>query len=266
LQEVNRKVGGDFVDHLSGSLGPRTVNKYLTGLSTYWSWLLKRGHLKGANPWHNQRLKPPKLPKVKRQRAFGDNELETLFGGDPSPRLHDFMVIAALSGMRLHEIGDLTVGDCANGFFDVREAKTEAGVRNVPIHPRLRPLIHRRSMGKPLSVFLFHELPQRGEHDLRKRAAPVSQEFGRHTRRLGVAIVAEGTTRSLVDFHSFRRWFITQAERAHQPKHIIEAVVGHERGSLALDVYSAGPAPDQLRACVEAVNLPPAVYSLLAFQ
>src|SRR5262249_16791683 len=155
----------------------------------------------------------PRLPKDKRQRPFDENELVALFSGDPSPRLQDFMLIAALSGMRLHEIGDLTVQDCVDGLFNVREAKTEAGIRKVPIHSQLVPLIERRSQGKAAPTFLFHELPLRKERDLRKRAAPVSQEFGRYSRRLGIATFVVGSTRSLTDFHSFRRWFITQAEQ-----------------------------------------------------
>ncbi len=263
LQETDRKTAGEFVEYLSNSLAPRTVNKYLTGLSSYWGWLLKRGHVKGDNPWHNQRLKPRRLPRDKRQRPFTDEELVTLFESDPSARLRDVMLIAALSGMRLHEIGDLTVGDCANGAFNVRQAKTKAGERIVPIHPQLNQLIQRRCEGKPIGAFLFDELPERQEDALRKRAAPVSQEFGRYTRVLGIAVFVEGSARSLIDFHSFRRWFITRAEQANQPKHIIEAVVGHERGSIALDVYSAGPAVHQLRACVEAVQLPPALSGCL---
>ncbi|HEY6732542.1 MAG TPA: hypothetical protein VI256_01895 [Roseiarcus sp.] len=38
-----------------------------------------------------------------------------------------------------------------------------------------------------------------------------------------------GRRRSLVNFHSFRRYFITKAEQADQMEHIIAVVVGHKR-------------------------------------
>jgi integrase len=59
-----------------------------------------------------------------------------------------------------------------------------------------------------------------------------------------------------VDFHSFRRWFITKAEQAEQPVHFIEALVGHKRPGMTLGRYSAGPLMAQFRAVVEAVTLP----------
>lgn len=60
-----------------------------------------------------------------------------------------------------------------------------------------------------------------------------------------------------MNFHSFRRWFVTAAERAGQPPHIISGAVGHTRLGMTLGVYSGGPSVEQqLRACVEAVRLP----------
>jgi len=71
-----------------------------------------------------------------------------------------------------------------------------------------------------------------------------------------VAVKIEGKRRSLTNFHSLRRWFITKAEQAGQPETIIAAVVGHKRDGMTLGVYSAGPSGDQFRKCVEAVMLP----------
>jgi len=55
----------------------------------------------------------------------------------------------------------------------------------------------------------------------------------------------EGQHRALVNFHSFRRWFITMAERAGQPPHVFKAVVGHARAGMALGVYSGGPSVEE---------------------
>jgi integrase len=60
----------------------------------------------------------------------------------------------------------------------------------------------------------------------------------------------------LTNFHSFRRWFITEAERAGQPESIIAAIVGHKRKGMTLGVYSGGPSGVQFAACIEAVKLP----------
>lgn len=69
--------------------------------------------------------------------------------------------------------------------------------------------------------------------------------------------IIPGKRRSLVNFHSFRRWFVTKAERAGQMAELIAAVVGHKRSGLTLGLYSGGPEMTQARICVEAVKLPP---------
>lgn len=61
----------------------------------------------------------------------------------------------------------------------------------------------------------------------------------------------DGKRRALTSFHSFRRWFITEAERAGAPPHVIK------RPGMTLGVYSGGPDLEaQMRKVVEAVKLP----------
>ncbi|MDR6755152.1 hypothetical protein J2Y48_000425 [Mycoplana sp. BE70] len=61
---------------------------------------------------------------------------------------------------------------------------------------------------------------------------------------------------SLVNFHSFRCWLVTEAEQAGQQERISSEVVGHEEGRkpITLKVYSGGPSEDQKRRCVEAAK------------
>jgi integrase len=77
-----------------------------------------------------------------------------------------------------------------------------------------------------------------------------------YRRSVGVEEVVPGRRRSLVNFHSFRRCFITKAEQADQMEHIIAVVVGHKRTGMTLGRYSGGPLLEQARRCVEAVRLP----------
>ena len=73
---------------------------------------------------------------------------------------------------------------------------------------------------------------------------------------LGGGFLRNQHRRSLVNFHSFRRYFITKAEQADQMEHIIAVVVGHKRTGMTLGRYSGGPLLEQARRCVEAVRLP----------
>jgi hypothetical protein len=110
--------------------------------------------------------------------------------------------------MRLDELHRLRVSDCAGGWFNVRVSKSRAGVRRVPVHSDLVALVERRTAGKAPTAFLFHEA---AEVPGRERSAPLSKRFGRYRQTVGVHEREEGRRHSAVDFHSFRRWFVTTA-------------------------------------------------------
>lgn len=256
LRTVDRRTAGRYVsDGLTFTQSPVTKNKQITCLSAYWRWLLRRG-IVNENPWREQFLPIKGHTDTQDERPFTDDEIKTLLVNAVDARLADTMRIAALSGMRIEEICLLRVADCADGLFQIRKAKTQAGVRVVPIHSALAPMVAARCRGKRPEEFLIHELgpaPKKGA--TRARSDTLSKQFTRYRRDVGVDDVAPGQRRSLVNFHSFRRWFITKAEHAGIPPWTIESVVGHKRSGMTLGVYSQGSSVAQLRACVDAVRL-----------
>lgn len=232
-----------------------TGNRKISAASSYWRWLRKRAGVTG-NPWAGQSLaRTSRRIEGERKRPFTDAEVAVLLAGKADPELADAMRIAALSGMRLEELFRLTVADCAGGWFRVRVSKTPAGRRRVPIHSALAGIVAVRLTDKAPDAFLFHET---GEAKAgRERSASLSQRFGRYRQAVGVHDRAEGVRHSRVDFHSWRRWFITAARNAGTDRAVVAAVVGHETGTLTDDTYHGGPSEALLRACVEAVQLPP---------
>lgn len=264
IEAITRKVAGRFIGKLldDGDRTPRTINKYISSLSGYWKWLKRRGHV-DDNPWREQ-----SLPKAKNgegtARTFTDDELLKLLNGvDDSGKhhtapeyLHALMRIAALSGARIDAIASLKVADCQDRLFKFKPQKREPAPRYVPIHSALVALVKRLCDGKSPSDDLFPELPVPPIGSERERSMPAVKLFGRYRKAVGVDDQLPGKRRSLVTFHSFRRWFITQAERAGQPETIIAAVVGHKRAGMTLGLYSAGPDREQFTRCVEAVKLP----------
>lgn len=247
------RTGMTYTDH------PVSKNKAISYFSSYWRYLLRRGKV-SDNPWRDQFLKTQRgsdEDPEPAERAFTASEMVALFSGDPDPALRDIMAIAALSGMRRDEICMLLVRDCDGGEFNIRKSKTKSGIRKVPIHSALVPLVAARIRGKRPDEFLIEELgPAPPASALRGRGSPISKRFRTYREGVGVAEVIDGARRSKVNLHSFRRWFCTQAERAGIEPHIIEAVVGHKRLGQSLGTYSAGPSIDQRRACIESVSLP----------
>jgi integrase len=138
------------------------------------------------------------------------------------------------------------------------DPKTPASRRVVPIHTAVWPIVQMRIAGKAADAFVFDELgplPSPGQ----PRSAAAVKAFGRYRAAVGVDDRREGQRRSLVNFHSFRRTFVTLAEQAGQPETTIRSVVGHKRSGMTFGIYSGGPSLEQRRACIEAVQVPPRV-------
>ena len=259
LQSITRRVAARFMDEMhevAGDQQPITLNKYLGRLSRYWQWLAVREHVE-FDPWVKLNVAAPARNHDEEERSFTEFEVLTLLTGPATQRMQDLMRIGALTGARLDTIVDLRVHDCANGLFVFKPQKKEAKPRAVPIHSQLKAIVERRTVGKAADDSLFPEWPAPKKAGAqRERSFKASNAFTDYRRSVGVDQVIPGKRRSLVNFHSFRRWFITMAEQADQPENIIAAVVGHKRAGMTLGRYSAGPLLEQARRCVEAVRLP----------
>ncbi|MBW0369545.1 DUF6538 domain-containing protein [Ensifer adhaerens] len=259
LQAISKREAVRFCDDLPGLVGktdPATLNKYIGRLSVYWGWLERR-HVVDTNIWQGRRFKKPLQITDDKERPFTNEEMRKLLMGPATQAMHDVMRIGALTGARLDAIVCLKVKDCQNDTFTFKPQKKEPGSRLCPIHPDLAAIIARRSEGKQDMDDIFPEWPgPKKPGSLRERSFKTSNQFTDYRRDVGVDDQREGKRRSLVNFHSFRRWFITKAEQAGQPESIIAAVVGQKRSGITLGLYSAGPLLEQARQCVEAVKLP----------
>ena len=258
LEAIDRRTAGRFMsEHLLRSgRATKTISKSISSLSTYWSWLRRRGHLPDEQriPWAEQAPSKKAVQGALEgpERAFTDAEVVTLLASPASPILADFMRMAALTGMRREEIGRLKVQDCHGSVFIVQRGKTDAARRRVPIHTGLSAIVARRTRGKAPDDYLFHDLTSRRA----ERTDAIGKLFQRYREGLGIK---EGTgRRSLVNFHSWRRWMVTAAINAGQPPHMVSLVVGHTEGrkGMTLGRYWSGADDGALRAVVEAVKLP----------
>ena len=257
IEGFTKAAAGRFVTEalVSKGISRGTANRKISTASSYWTWLGKRTPV-DVNPWRGQSLAKGCSARgvEKPKRPFTDAEVTTLLEGGADAELADAIRLAALSGMRIEEVYRLTVADCAAGWFKLRQAKTQAGVRRVPVHTGLAALVVRRAEGKAAGAYLFHEAGPRREG--RERSMAVSKRFGHYRRRLNVDEAVEGRRQGRIDMHSLRRWFVSAARNAGIDRAVVAAVVGHEAGNITDDVYSGGPSAELMRACVEAVKLP----------
>jgi len=273
IEAVSRAEAGKFVTEvLVVGRSRQKATAYLGFIRQYWAWLRDKGYLSAENPWAGQSLPSP--PRAKRdaepdagKRPFTDAEMIVLLAADAGELLADLMRVAALSGMRIEEICQLHVGECADGSFNVWAGKTDSARRTVPIHSALRGIVKRRSKGKQPGDYLFDELPPIPP-SRETRSDPAVKSFTRLRRKLGVDDRPNDKAKSNVDFHSFRRWFMRKAREARLAgkrgfdEWTLTWVVGHTDSDRpkALDLsqigYAGPDAEKSKRALVEAVKLP----------
>ena len=270
LDKINRKVAGRYVTAMIDPLHAVTASAHLLALRQYWIYLHARGHISNGDPqgapWTGQQIKNNsrriERGDLESERAFTNTELNALLHApyppqmDPAHRqqLVDAIKISLLSGMRMVEVVSLWVEEVHDEVFDIQQGKTDAAARKVPIHPDLVELVERRTLHKGPKDWLFHEL--RIEND---PGDTFGKRFRRYRMHLGVDDKREGKRRSLVNFHSARRWFTTEARHAGNPKETISDVIGHhaDKKDITFGVYTPGASEAQRRACVESVRLPP---------
>ena len=275
LDQVDRKRAGRYVAEVLEEKHRVTQGKHLTALRQYWIFMARRGHvdlprgeaITSGWPWNDQLIET-KGKRVERgakkaaERPFTDAEASTLINS-PFPLteawegvMKDVFKVALLSGMRQAEIVTLWVEEVEeNGgqlTFNLQQGKNPSAARKVPVHSSLVPMVRERLKGKAGQDLLFHELAGIGNP-----SDTYGKRFKRWREALDVADDQADTRRSLVNFHSARRWFTTKARHAGQPKETIADVIGHtpDKQDVTFGIYAREASEGQRRACVEAVNL-----------
>jgi integrase len=254
LQELLKRFPAGDDDGLSN----RTLNRHQSALKTLFRWARKRGMVEGENPFADLAR-----PKARQSEVtwlpFTVAELNQLFAGaafEINPAKHTLatalpwvMAVALYAGMRQGEICELEAQDIRQQdgiwYFDITEAKSEAGVRRVPIHReliRLGLLDYVKAIGSgPLFLGVTPGGPDK------KRGHTFAKRFPAHRR-------GKGVKRERIAFHSFRKCFVRALELAKVDRDRAAQIVGHERG-FTFRVYNPeGIDVAGLRDVVEAVE------------
>jgi integrase len=240
IEDVNRRKAGEYVMHLltpDSGLTRRTAQRYVSSLSSMWAWLIARGVVEG-NPWLGHGVgKKSQRGETSKRRQWSDDALIKVLSGKHTPRyttiLHDLVRLALVTGARLDELCSLRTSDVQERedgwWITIREGKTEAAVRAVPVHDSVVHVLKRRC--KASNDFVLDGLISGGPDN--KRSWNASKAFGLYTRNLGL-----GEERQV--FHALRNTFTEAMEAAEVPESTTKLIIGHARQSLTYGRYSKG--------------------------
>lgn len=127
-------------------------------------------------------------------------------------------------------------------IFQITDAKTKAGNRIIPLHPNLLRTVKKLIEGTTNS-YLFSELTENKYGD---RSNAIGKRFGHMKKNQGFS--------KLFVFHSIRKTFTTELERAGVAENVAADIVGHEKHTQTFGVYSGGTSIEQKRKAIESIN------------
>lgn len=235
VQDVSYEGVQRWVDGLG--LAPATVRRTLSSIRGYWKYLQRpdvKGTTKDNNPLANLDLPKAKNGSKKKRKPFSVADLWKLVAATaiPDPELKDLIWVGMWTGCRIEEICALKTKSvhlsASVPYFEVADAKTEAGIRQVPIHKRNLAMM-KHLVKDSTDGFVFSGLPKDKYGD---RSPAIGKRFGRLKTKLGYG--EEHV------FHSIRKTFITELENLGVAENVVADIVGHEKPRITYGLYSGG--------------------------
>lgn len=159
-------------------------------------------------------------------------------------QLADLIRLAMYSGARIEELCALKLDDCIKEVLKITDSKTEAGIREVPVHSQLSLIVERL---KEISAdeYLLSGLTFNKYND---RSNAIGKRFGRLKKSLGFP--------SKKVFHSIRKTVVTLLENAGISENLAADIVGHEKPRITYGLYSGGASLSVKKKAIELVSYP----------
>lgn len=216
----------------------------------FWKYLVMRKVITDRSDVFADTLPPQKGKKKAKQNnwlPYKPDEVVAFWHKAKAADKHtlaDLIALGAYTGARREELGKLKLKDIGETSFHIVDSKTVSGIREVPIHSAIAPLIQRLKRDSK-DGFL---LPSNSETKYNARTNALATAFGRMKTAMGF-----GERHS---FHSFRSTVITQLENAKVPENLAADIVGHDKPRITYGLYSDGNELEIKREALENVSYP----------
>ncbi len=237
------------------TLSDKTLSRHLSAIHGLFVWAIDSGHIDKANP---VKVSGSKTTPRHKRGVFSDSEVRKIFQGlrfvtKPGRHTHEnalpwLALLGAYSGARLEEICTLRLADIREEnsiwFFDIRDSKSSAGVRKVPLHSQVIAVGFLDYVKAHKGQWLFPSLGKPGKDG--KRGVYIGKVFAAHCRSAKI-------DKPLLGFHTWRKTVATKLENAKVPEIEAARLLGHKIKTMSYGVYSGGPGLDELAATVEQI-------------
>ena len=228
-----------------------TVGKCKNFLNRYWKYLQSKGVIsQDINPFANVEL-PKSLRKKEDREPFTDDEIQlihTKIKESNQPELEAAFQIAIYTGARISEIVSLKTDDIQEkdnlSCFVIRESKTKAGIRTIPVHNNLRELVSQLCASSSDNYLISNIKTTSGKKGKTDFITKRFQRIIRNQCQLPTTKV----------FHSLRNTVSTKLEAAGVPENIAADIVGHNKRTMTYGLYSGGTSTQQKYDAVNKIH------------
>ncbi|PXV55444.1 Site-specific recombinase XerD [Dyella jiangningensis] len=226
-------------------LEPRSVNKYYQHVRTLFAWAVEHDHIAQSPASILRNVEEGRAQDAR--KALDDADIKALFDHVAlkarEPYGHWIPRILAYTGCRLGEAAQLRTIDVrqVQGVWvfdfnreteqkDRKNIKTDGGVRQVPIHPRLIELGLIEFVESVKEDFLFPERMRYTEDETRSNTDLLSKQLNRWLRNAGVNDPKK-------QVQSFRGTVATRLKELGTPDYQIAEILGHENDNITTGRY-----------------------------
>ncbi|MBB3104401.1 site-specific integrase [Azomonas macrocytogenes] len=221
-----------------------SMDKYLRTFNTYALWLPA-----ASSVFADIKIKTESKKEMaaRGKESFTLEQLQILFSSTKPAAisLRPLMLCALYTGARIAELCDLKIENIkiTNGIrvIDIKDSKTVAGIRCIPIHSQLEQVID-ELISASKNEYLFNNLStNKGER---------SKLYGKRFSDLKIDLGFD----KRVSFHSFRHTFATALANLDIPERIIQHIVGHERTSFTFKKYAKSEPLVKMKEAIEKLD------------
>ena len=230
----------------------RTIDNKISTIRALYNFAKKQGYTRGENPAENRALLTKKQRVQSGWATFETDEIGLLLGGEffreqreKSPDYANVVLLCLLTACRVGEITALKKENFKRSrtgvpYIAIRDSKTLAGIREVPLHPyiyaRIAPVLD-TLVNAGDKLFKYKERDGKGSGNA------VGKMFARNLESARI-------TREKLVFHSLRKYTNNELMQLGVSLEHRCQLVGHELDNVNVQTYTKQIGVDDLAAAV----------------
>lgn len=249
IQEVISSDITRYREHLAEKgNSPRTIDNKISVLKAVFNFAIEQGYFKEKNPAEIKNLQSKKQRLTEGYLIFELDEIKSIFNSDyfksqknDDPDYYYCLLFEIFTGCRISELTSLKVGqlkksELGNHYIQIRDSKTSAGKREIPLPPQLisehfKEFIKNKKQDD--NIFRYINRDGKGSGNA------VGKKFARH-------LSIEKINRGKLVFHSLRKFLNDYFLKNNVDFESRCQFFGHEIDSVNVATYTTKYNVDQL--------------------